>query len=926
MLAIFVRHNLTGYPWTETTIYTELNGKTYKYGNKLLFGTINSNLLLISLNNPEDLKHLIFFENDSVIIQELVHNHAYVISGSSLHKVNIPDMTRDWTFGSDDGYTLERSQEYKNMVYVSANDGSLYALNSHSGKIVWKINSQLPTKISNVLVNGKIFYAPDFYIKNNYLYLEDRAGSLSKIDARNGKKIWKTDVGDNLVNNILYYGNKILITTKTGHLIAINSQNGKAVWNTNDGSEITCFRENAFGLFSGQFVTITNNGKIIKHDAGSGKILWESESFGLGIICPPEKIDSGVFAVTSGSVISINMHNGKTIWKHDGFGNMLNSPLVYHGMFRNGYILSDLNGVVWKLNNRGDYIWRYNTFFPIISPITSIGNKIIVSNSNGVLYKLNKISGRPTSFNISALKFKTSIDSKMIGGNQVFEITLHSNSKFGNPFSEGNFSGVFVSQSNKIYYVNGFYYDNNEWKIRFNPPVKGVWKYNLIWQDHGVTYTDSGKFESSTDTTQSFLKVNKSNSQRLTLDGKTIFNGVGIQDTVIDNNLSGTPLDDFAAGVDKSYTATSSSGSVSYFRSDSPVTFNKYLDLYGKEAGFNLYRVTLGNASAPLYKNIGSPNIYLIDDSKFVDEMVTTLKERNIHIWFTIFNNEIPVYGDGLPVTETLSYRQKARYSAYIKYIIARYGAYVDIWELTNEEDNLPPSTKEYLLSVIKDTDFENRLLTVNPEEPQNPLVDLISVHWYQWEKISDSDVNVINQLKKFINYNKPVIFSEQGNATENWDPTSPIRMRIRLWTAFFNQGTIIFWNASEAKLIPQKPPLYANIYLGVEERLYISVLQKLTSGITLLSEPISFDLSKYGIRGYGLTSQDGFLAYYVHYSDWLQSTKFTQVINLPKPGVLKWYDVATGALLEKTECPTTTCEVISPSFTTDIMFKLVSE
>ena len=75
------------------------------------------------------------------------------------------------------------------------------------------------------------------------------------------------------------------------------------------------------------------------------------------------------------------------------------------------------------------------------------------------------------------------------------------------------------------------------------------------------------------------------------------------------------------------------------------------------------------------------------------------------------------------------------------------------------------------------------------------------------------------------------MVFSEQGNSVSDWDDRSALRMRLRSWTAFFQEGIIIFWNVSDTKDY-RKSYGSANIYLGEEERSFIKVLQDFTTEV----------------------------------------------------------------------------------------------
>jgi hypothetical protein len=94
--------------------------------------------------------------------------------------------------------------------------------------------------------------------------------------------------------------------------------------------------------------------------------------------------------------------------------------------------------------------------------------------------------------------------------------------------------------------------------------------------------------------------------------------------------------------------------------------------------------------------------------------------------------------------------------------------------------------------------------------------------------------LRVQQQATKWKKAGKPVIVGEQGNTGMNWDPLSGLRMRIRTWTALFEEISFIFWNTSWSKTGMFHGRYTAggaaNIYLGPEERGYIRVLQNFSS------------------------------------------------------------------------------------------------
>ena len=83
---------------------------------------------------------------------------------------------------------------------------------------------------------------------------------------------------------------------------------------------------------------------------------------------------------------------------------------------------------------------------------------------------------------------------------------------------------------------------------------------------------------------------------------------------------------------------------------------------------------------------------------------------------------------------------------------------------------------------------------------PELPAIGIASPHWYEKEGELSSDTSTVQKIEAQRYANKPIIFGEQGNSVQNWDPLSALRARIRSWTAFFDEGYFIFWDQQGSK------------------------------------------------------------------------------------------------------------------------------
>jgi hypothetical protein len=141
--------------------------------------------------------------------------------------------------------------------------------------------------------------------------------------------------------------------------------------------------------------------------------------------------------------------------------------------------------------------------------------------------------------------------------------------------------------------------------------------------------------------------------------------------------------------------------------------------------------------------------------------------------------------------------------------------------------------------------------------------------------------------------------------------------MRLRLWTAFFAQGTIVFWNTSVEK---DYTAAAGNIYLGPEERGYVRVLTGFTRGFDARAVPQApVVVSGAGIRAYGLRGPREYALYLVDGATHSAAVSGVRVrVDPERAGTGTWIDPATGATLATLHVTAGAQVVTAPTFTTD--------
>jgi hypothetical protein len=332
-----------------------------------------------------------------------------------------------------------------------------------------------------------------------------------------------------------------------------------------------------------------------------------------------------------------------------------------------------------------------------------------------------------------------------------------------------------------------------------------------------------------------------------------------------------------------------------------------YLRAYSS-AGINLFRWSVDNCAFSIYQTIDpSGNVYLPQGGIWGDELVQRMRRSGLRVYMTIFNKP--------PFAQNPTPEQLAAIGRYVRYVVDRWGAYVDFWELMNEA-TASDSWYQQVAAYLHQIDPYHHPVSTSNERPDLPVINISSPHWYENESEFSSDTDTWQRMMSWKQAGKPVVVGEQGNVGRSWYPTSAVRMRLRAWTAFFAQGTLIFWNASFAK-----DDVGTAIYLGPQERGYLRVLERFTHGFDPRAVITTVGISDPGrVRGYALSGPSRYAAYLTAYTNHATPTSGISVTIDPRaPGRAVWISPATGSVLGHTRIRAGRQVLRVPPFTTDV-------
>jgi len=499
----------------------------------------------------------------------------------------------------------------------------------------------------------------------------------------------------------------------------------------------------------------------------------------------------------------------------------------------------------------------------------------------------------------------------------LFEVSLTTKEQFANPFRDPKVHGEFTSPDGKRYEAEGFYHGGERWCVRFSPNQEGEWTYLVsMAAPGGLELRKSGTFLCEGASGHGPLRLSKRNPYRMEYADGTPFYPIGLQNCGYFNVGFDGPTED------------------GKWRSISPEQWCKEF-----QGGANLLRWQLGagtrqGCALPLIPIGGQADRYDTELATKMDDLFRLQKNhgfshivvlfQDMSLWSddeTAFGKTRQVEGYKSLTSENLPVQED-----YIRYVVARFGCFVDIWEIFNEDMWAPGDYLRHLAKVIRQADPYDHIITTNYPRPREEWCEIIAPHKYFRIPANDVDVYLAKEIGRYKSFGKVVQYTESGN--KGWLPNyDPVKWRLAAWTAFINESGMLYWNMSGRKTTPRKARSggNANTYIGPETRRAFRVLNEFTRGLPIEMRPIDVSETEPHdkIRTYALSNGDVSVIYAHHYRDYeVPFSHRTRLVLDAGPGKFKfkWISPADGSEIFSDELETSNrvLRIPIPRFTID--------
>lgn len=186
--------------------------------------------------------------------------------GREVFALNARDGALLWTFN----YPASPFDDHRqgglirvgNLLLVPAWNGTLYALDPHSGKVVWSFSGHAPLRAKP-------------FIDKDRIILSGGDGTLWTLGL-NGSLLWRHQGSAPLLTSALHINGMIISLDREGRVIALDD-NGNQLWLTE--LKETCYYAAPVSTDDSLFVS-TTAGALWKLDPVSGNVVWRVDGFG----------------------------------------------------------------------------------------------------------------------------------------------------------------------------------------------------------------------------------------------------------------------------------------------------------------------------------------------------------------------------------------------------------------------------------------------------------------------------------------------------------------------------------------------------------------------------------------------------------------------------------------------------------------------
>jgi outer membrane protein assembly factor BamB len=258
------------------------------------------------------------------------------------------------------------------VLYAVNNSGFAFALDARTGARLWE------RRIGRLNASSPAYSKGRLYIVNLV------PGHIVKLDAKNGKVIWKKSLPGRAESSPVVIDNSVYFGCEDGKLYSVSTVNGNVRWATQLSGPVKA----APAYYGGRLYVGDYGGSMNAVDAKTGKLIWSTGSLGTGIsggqfYSTPAVAFGRVYAGNNDDrVYSFDLSDGELAWTYSTGGYAYSAPTVASTKHSPPTVyIGSFDGNIYALNAKnGEVRWSRSAGGQVVGSLSAIGEIVYVAN------------------------------------------------------------------------------------------------------------------------------------------------------------------------------------------------------------------------------------------------------------------------------------------------------------------------------------------------------------------------------------------------------------------------------------------------------------------------------------------------------------------------------------------------------------------
>ncbi len=328
--------------------------------------------------------------------------------GAAALNLNSSDVLPLWTFACEDEIRSTPALD-KGVLYVTAYDYNLYALDASSGKFLWKyptegglaasphvhedrvligsddrvvycINTQTGRIVWSCPTQGRIRSTPRVEFGHVFFGSDDRF--LYAANFQSGRVAWKVETEGSIRSSAAISDDTIFIGSEDGSLYCLDIR-GTIRWRYRSKRAITS--SPVLNADNKLVIVGSQDGTVYGLDTASGWVVWRYRTDKPVISSPSIAANVVYIGSADGNLYALEVKSGKLIWKYATEGQVNSSPVISD----EAVYVGSVDGNVYSLDAKtGSLRWRLRTGGPVISSPVIGADVVYIGSNDHIIYAL----------------------------------------------------------------------------------------------------------------------------------------------------------------------------------------------------------------------------------------------------------------------------------------------------------------------------------------------------------------------------------------------------------------------------------------------------------------------------------------------------------------------------------------------------------